>query len=521
MTFLIALISILSLTFLLRGSYRLLVPSGLAISGDAVVHLIITGGIRRNGHRIPDQFPEFLLGGPHNYPSFFHWLLSFLPRNTLEKWEPFIGTLIEMIHNGFIFVSATLLAFAQGSTNPIWVGFIASLIFALTPLFIEHVGRVFLLSERPFGSFLGTVFVFFGLQYHISSDLRFLAGATVTAAVIFISSKFTVQAILFVSFIFSLLSWKAKLWLPIGGGLLLVTLISRGYALRILAGHVRHSFFYHKFLLNKYVRPTSQYKEILTSFIKGIRYPSSLIQVFRTNCVLKLFSMVPWTMVLFALVFREGVVTKSNPFLRVCLLWTISSVIVMGIISLKPMRFLGEPERYLEISILPLAFLTAYLLIQANSLFLWGLFFLITFYASIVFFFLFAEASKLCLWDSDQEDVCRWLHEVEPSRILTIPVKAVCFLVYRTQHQGLSILTNISEPSQQRRFRELCPILYPFPNANLEGLAKQYDLGFIIAHKPTLNSLDRNKLGIKYDFSRFQKRYENRSFVVYGVGLDL
>jgi hypothetical protein len=151
---------------------------------------------------------------------------------------------------------------------------------------------------------------------------------------------------------------------------------------------------------------------------------------------------------------------------------------------------------------------------------LWICFATVVIYALIVLWFIFSEASHNRLWDSDQEELCGWLRKIRTSRILTIPLKAACFLVYHTHHKGLSILTNISDPSQQQQFRELCPVLYPFPSSNLEGLSREYDLDLIIAHKPTLDTLAKSDLGIAYDFSRFQKRYENPSFVVYGLRGD-
>ena len=520
MNILIALFCVLCLTFILRGTYRLLVPSGLATSGDAVVHLIIADGIRRNGHRIPDRFPEFLLSGPHNYPSFFHWLLSFIPKKTLERWEPFIGSFIEMVHNAFIFFACYYLARRQGGDNPTLVGLMAAIMFALTPLLVDHVGRVFLLSERPFGSLWGTVFVFFGLQYVVSSDFWFLAGAVVATGIIFISSKFVAQTILFVSFIYSLLAWPPKIWLPIIVGFLAISLISRGYALRVLTGHLRHLIFYKKFLLANYLRPTSQYKDLFRSLVKGMRQPQVLIKAFRTNSLLKLFSMVPWVLVLFPFLLRNHEQLKSNPFLQHCLLWTISCVIILCIISFNGLRFLGEPERYLESAILPIAFLTSLFLVQRRSNSDWVLFFTVALYALMVFLMIFLKGRRNILWDVDQENLCDWLCEMKPSRILTIPLKAVCFLVYRTQHKGLSIFTNISDPSQQRQFRELCPILYPYPNSDLERLVEEYNLNFIVAHKPTLDALERSGLGITYDFSLFEKSYENLSFVVYAFRGD-
>jgi hypothetical protein len=185
------------------------------------------------------------------------------------------------------------------------------------------------------------------------------------------------------------------------------------------------------------------------------------------------------------------------------------------------MRFLGEPERYLEAAILPVAFLTSFFLFERHSSILWTFFIAVVIYAFSMVLIIFSDARHNKLWNSDQEELVEWLRKIKTSRILTIPLKAVCFLVYRTQHQGLSILTNISEESQQKRFRELCPILYPLPNANLERLAKDYNLDIIIAHRPTIDRLSSSGLGIRYDFSRFQIRYENRSFVVYGVGENL
>jgi Ca2+/Na+ antiporter len=491
--------------------------SGLAPSGDSVVHLIIADGVRRNGHRIPDRFPELLLSGSNDYPSFFHWLLSFLSKETLEQWEPFIGTFIEIVHNLFIFFTIYYFALKQEMISAKLVGFLGSVIFALTPLFIDHVGRVFLLSERPFGALLGTVFVFFGLQLIAFSDFWCLAGAGVASGIIFISSKFTVQAILFISLVFSLLAWTPKIWLAIVAGFLLISLISRGYALKVFLGHIRHSIFYKDFLLTNYLRPNSQYLDLFRCVINGISRPNVLIQAFRTNSLLKIFSMMPWVLVLFPLLLKNNEQVKSNMLFHSCFLWIISCIILVCVVSIKKMRFLGEPERYLEIGILPIAFLTSFFLIQEGSIGFWILFIVVAFYCLFAFWRIFSGARKSSLWDADQEKLCDWLREIEPSRILTIPLKTACFLVYRTHHKGLSILANISGKSQQRQFMELCPVLYPYANSNLKRLAKEYNLNFIIVHKPTLDSLRKGCFGITYDFSTFEKTYENSSYAVYGL----
>ncbi len=516
----IILFIILILTFILRGTYRLLANSGLAPSGDSVVHLIIVDGIRRNGHRIPDRFPALLLSGSHDYPSFFHWLLSFLSKETLEGWEPFIGTFIEIVHNLFIFFACYYFVQRQGMINPMLAGFLGSVIFALTPLFVDHVGRVFLLSERPFGALLGTIFVFFGLQYIAFSDSWFLAGAIVAAGFIFISSKFTVQAIVFISIIFSLLAWTPKLLLPIVAGFLVISLISRGYALKVIVGHIRHSIFYKTFLLDNYLRPNSQYLDLFKSLISGINHPKVLIKAFRTNSLLKVFSMMPWVLVLFPLLFRNYDQLVSNSLLHACSLWALSCIIVFCIISFNKMRFLGEPERYLEIAILPIAFIISFFLIQEGLIGLWTLFFVVAFYSLVFFGVIFLSVRKNPLWNEDQEKLCNWLSGIKPSRILTIPLKTACLLVYRTHHKGLSILGNISGKSQQRQFMELCPVLYPYPDSNLQRLANEYNLNFVIIHKPTLDYLKTGGVGITYDFSSFKKRYENSSYVVYALKND-
>jgi hypothetical protein len=515
MDVLVILFFIFMVTFLLRGTYALMVHRGLAPSGDAVIHLIIADGIRRNGHRIPERFPEFLLSGPHNYPSFFHWLLSFISKERLERYEPFIGTFIEMIHSAAIFFACYYWALKQNIANPGWIGFLSAMMFALTPLLVDHVGRVFSLSERPFGSLLGTVFLFFGLQYVLSSSFWALALSAAVMGIIFISSKFTVQAILFISFIFSLLAWTPKIGVPVIVGCVGALLFTKGYAIRVLKGHLRHSIFYKTFLLNHYLRPKSQYGDLIQSVVTGFRNPRVLIQAFRTNSLLKIFSMVPWLLVLIVSITGNVEEVRSIPVFRFGVLWVGSSVIVTCLTAVNGMRFLGEPERYLEFALLPLTFLCSVFLLERNSLASWLLGASMSLYGLLVFWHLLSKIRAMKIWDEGEEELCEWLRGLNPARIMTIPLKAVSVLVYRTRHQGLNTLTNISETSQQQRFKELCPILYPYPDSNLRKLVREYQLDLIVVHKPTLAFLENSPLTIHYDFSGLEKKYENRAYVAY------
>lgn len=513
--FLIFSIIISLTTFFIRAIYRILNKGDR--SSDAWAHLYFIDLIRKNGHRPPSKITQFLTTGFLGYPIFVHWLLSFFDKRTTEKIEPFFGALVDSIHNLFLF-SASIFLFEKQMRVAQYgsVAFIASMIFAVTPMLVKSGARVFSISMRPVGGLLFSITTFFLFEFYWTNDFRFLVGAVLIASFIFLSSKFAVQVLVIFYFFFTLIKGTTLL-LVVLAGFLLALLFSLGQYLRVFKGHINHLSFYAKTLQFKHpliTHLTSAKKRRNVSIIK--EKLSDLILLVQRTPTLKMMAYAPFLFLwIISLVYER---MYADYIFFDLSLWVLIPIVACLFFSIKYMRFLGEPERYMEYSIFPLSILSAYCIARSPLCSLIAI--PTTALSFVVIFYNYRLGLKNGSRSREkrlrlEKEMIDCLKSKTISNILPIPQVLGHKIAYLTHHNVLAFSGNLaSTPESQREFNLLFPITYPMINTDLERIVNLYRIDLIVVEKKSIYYYGFHG---KYDFSKFSKELENDSYAVYGT----
>lgn len=346
-----ALAGSLILLFLVRSIYRLLLPN--AIDGDAVFHLHVIEDTRRNGNRVPEKVSQVATTGYFAYPYLMHWVLSCVPTRYVRLVERFFSPLSEVALMGVILLLLPLEVITLDQA------LLITLMLIATPHFMRpDMAHAIGMSARKPGMVLTTLSILIFLQWVVVGELLYLVAAFATGATIFLLSKFSVQAFLFLTIALAITTTPYALLLFVGA-LILAIMVSRGRYLKVLRVH----FYY----LEDYARH-KQYKKLdqslpnPLSFIQGLRNSRSIMDVFKLVHASKLRPLIDFPFVVSALMAIGWILlTESAVSLPIGYwTWIATGFFAMAVISLPHMLFLGKPERYLEYIFLPASVLIAY-----------------------------------------------------------------------------------------------------------------------------------------------------------------
>ncbi|MBW1973771.1 MAG: hypothetical protein JRI44_13190, partial [Deltaproteobacteria bacterium] len=350
-------------------------------TGDVINHLILIYLIKQNNNRIIKETPQFLLSDVNDYPSFYHKLMSYFPTDMVEKFGWFSGILFDSLYLSMVYWVSWWFANIEGVSNAIETAVIASIIFAFTPLLYDHEGRTFRVSERPMGDFLGA-FALLSTIFFIKYKLViWLILALASIIIVVISSKFALQAVVFISIILSLID--KNIWyilIPLFG-ILLSFILTKGYALTVLKGSIRHSYYYATrflkimpFYYSSYLLPLSLIKLFFSKSSNSSNIISKIITkiskikyLLMQDSLFKTFFLAPLIIYLiYLVVISYYPITHSSYIETTFLNFVLASFLVAFIIAIKPLKFLGEPERYIIFSLTPLTSLIAFKIASSN-----------------------------------------------------------------------------------------------------------------------------------------------------------
>lgn len=484
-------------------------------TGDVVNHLNLIDSFRVNRHRRPDFSAKFLLSDPENYPTLFHQVLALLPQRVVDRFEPAIGSVVETLHAGLIF-GATYFFAAQLwlLPNPEQIAAAAVLLFAATPLLVENPGRVYRLSPRPASAMLTGTSLLLLTIYLSSGQSRWLLVAALVAATVALTSKFGVQAILFLTGFMSLLALDARpLWLP-ALGFLFAVLLSRGHYLRVLYGHVHHSWFYCTYLRDKiYYTTAYTYTQLLKWPLTLVKYPRTALRLLVTHFLLVGFTFVPWVFLLAATywVAPRWIFGDAERWL---VLWYAAAVATMFLTAAPWFRFLGESFRYVEYSVPAICILTASRMLALNNRALWAFSSLAAAACIVGIAGSYYVAKFVTREDSDRAALYDWIAKQPASTLLTIDLRLAFLLCFRTPHRAVQVHTNAPSGENLKSYQRLIPRWYPLPNNDLESLVEQYGVDLVVVCDKTVAAIQRTDPGYVYDFTGYEELFQRGRFRV-------
>jgi hypothetical protein len=467
--------------------------------GDAIGHLNYVQEIYSAEGRIPAKLRKYILDY-NDYPNGFHKLFYLLkiPLSALERWGGYVPVLCDL---GLLCFTA-LCMHHFGGTDVFWL-----LTFPFLRLFIANEGRSSHFSERAYGVFWGNVFLGAMIGYHVSGELFWIPLALAGFFIFSVSSKFAWQGTFFITLLLCVLEQSLFFVGFYLSAFTLSVLLSRGYSYRVLKGLLRHSIFYKTYLSKRYFGLPKHYRVFLGLFKRGGLRDRVVLSMNSSVC--KVISDNPLNL---AVLFLLCVQDTGDVFMSASL----AGIALVLLISLEPLKFLGEPERYLEFSALPVFVLLSQ---KAIPLPIVLAVFVATggFYALHCYFFSRAYAKQQHS-SRDLKDLLAFFEGGDGGTVLTLPMRLSFFLGYCTaSYKFVTLFSNIAPGEEGAAYKALIPDYYPYPGQDLMGYVAHYTIDYIVQDKDRTQLLDAHVKASYYSFMPFKLVYENESYAVYAA----
>ncbi|SMH41613.1 hypothetical protein [Azospirillum agricola] len=523
--------------FVLRMAFRLyhdpqLPTKAFALagySGDGMTHLYMTESIRQHQGRIPDSDHQFLLSGPSDYPLGFHKLHAWLSRRLLERIEWMVTPAWEAAHAAVAYAGAhhlltdaALLGGKLDSAAARPVAMMAAVGMMLTPYLIRDPARSSVYGERAFGFLWANATLYAVVLFAHTFHPGWLAGAAVAFTVTAVSSKFGVQAVVFVCLALAALRMDPLPVLALPVIMLAAAVLSRGYALRVLRGTIRHSRHYRNWIVHVHAFTRSF---SLRQFVDAARLlrRGRLRDAWRmaaTHPVMRILPEVPWLLFLAWFLSARPDYGGSSTEMKAWLeMWALAAVLVTTAILADALKFLGEAERYLEYGLFPMALLGALVAWQGGM----GLVVWLTIVVYSVGRQLRTILSPTLISLTTPPGagaLITALKRIPPTTFVAIPGR-LCFPVcYETRHRALWVLANMPDGHLFQDFQELIgPAgsgIYPYPAPErLRANMERHGVELLVVSKAELADVRRG-YGIDYDFTGWPVLMDNAAYRVYG-----
>ena len=334
---------------------------------DHYFHLNLVRLIKENRHRFVARYSNFIGNEYASYPQLFHWFFSFFKINTTSRFHFLYKSLIFFLDVSFflIFFYSGFLQFS--STLPLLTVFLyAALLFIFTPFnFVRWNSGNTGFSPRGLGVLLGRIFVYLFLFHLHHSGWVYFAALILVAYIIYISSQFAAQYMIFFCIIYGLAFLNLWVLLIPFFGFVLFWLFHGKKAINYIKGQYQHKKIYATHFARRFIlkyRPGIWRDFVYDFWVKLKNEKSAAIPYIQTNAVVTLF----WGFTILPLslyfLINATAIKHQQGFWELVKNYTLFQVILVTLLiflltSFSKTRFLGEPERYLEFSTPALVYL--------------------------------------------------------------------------------------------------------------------------------------------------------------------
>jgi hypothetical protein len=474
-----------------------------AIDSDTYYHLYLINYIRKFGLSILIEKKRFIKPFGLNYPWMMHLFISFFPKKFNMFFERFFNPFLDSLFTLFLY------GITFNITDSNTQALIVTILYIFTPAMFTTLSsgpRIKSFTPRLFGEIVGVMMFIFEYLYFVNDNYIYLVLAIIFAEFAYLSSKFTVQAIVFISIILFLFTFDIEYLVVLFSGFLLSIILSRGKYLEVLKQQLQHLKWY--FIRNiqgkMSVSDRNSFK-ILIEYFKTKIYKKIVSTLLFHNTFIIVLTRFPLVYLALYFIYESY---NTNGILELLDYFIISSFIIFFISSLKWFLFIGEAERYLNYAVF-------FVLLKVTLFFEEHLFYL---YAFIVYgllfyildFFLLNKKSNNI---SNDDLLISWLNnQTKELNIATIPYHLGGWrIVYDTKHNrlfmgGWSIENKALFSKYEKK--------YPFLDINkADKIIDEYNLDYIFYNK---QALDKN-YGEKYEIPTNLKQIQisENIFVLY------
>lgn len=464
----------------LAASWRLN-KAGDLISTDQWFHKNVVREIRENQHKIPERIRGYetpIL----SYPWLFHWVISFFSPGDENRVASYISALIDSLLFVFVLLNMHFVQAENPYPHPSpQLTLFAFGIFLTTPILNRNKLGKFLIRSRAFGMILVTVSMSSFSFFSKTGDPIWLLVSSIFGALVFVASKFGIQAFIGIFFLTGLLLENLMVvaipLLSFGLSLLFFRL----WPLKLLLSQMAHLRLYWTTLLPAWpsVRERGQLRKGLGELFKGNL--TSSISIFSNNPLVLLVTQTPLLLYLVFLPYTDPSFYHKYQFL---LAWLIACVVLFGATSLGKLKVFGQAERYLEYGIVPYTFLGSLILFEEPSYIRVGLLIFGFIFSLVNYFEVFYRKSRVTESNSGGEEGVKWLKSLpEAKRVLPIPLNWSHYLIHHTDHICLStgfvgLLQFLERRNLEDEFKKRYSI-YPFPKTPLHPLLHQEEIDYV------------------------------------------
>lgn len=503
---------ILTMAALVRWAPRLWQPH--AISTDGYFHLAYSRRIRRNGHRVPDQFDNVILGHRVSYPWLYHWTTSWLPDSWLLVWERYSSAVPDILQCVLLYAFLGQLqhhgvvpTLSEGQL----LAAVALLAFSPGLLRVGAGPRAYNGSPRAWGQLFAVSWMCCCTLWSLNGDWRFGLAGALSAALVLLSSKFAVQVLLF----FSAVACPFGFFEPVASfaaGTVVAFVVTGGLAVRIWVGHIRHSQFYCRHLQERFLFPNLPTLQTMWTGLRGALNQRSAAALTDWFCREKY---TPWLIMFwFPIVWATfaGMLINDGPWLDKSLLaWLAAAVVCCVGTHTRRLRFLGEPERYLEVSMLMCVVGLIALSPSATVVVA-----LLVWYTLLAVVSVWYYARLYAFMSSVNRDFLPLLRPLDrpENRILHVGTLHN-LLLHAFERAGIVYhAVNVDESRLSWEEYSLAFGKYPFPCASLGELREKYGLTHVVTSHTYLERFRNNSPCDSFTEHQFDIEYEKAGFVV-------
>lgn len=509
------LLGIMAFSFYLRWRVRAARPN--IVATDTYFHLSRALDIRANCYAIPDKMDRMLPCDKYFYPYLYHLILSLFPDKARLRFERMSSAIFDTAGIFFSFLLAYTLALGLGQ-NPeqaaetaLW----CALLYGTAPALLRVGGgpRAYHGTARTFGEMLYLVFLACALMFEITQRWDWAAVAIGSVVLILVTSRFTNQVLLFIS-AGLLMFGVPSMALLVTAGYALAYPLTGGRVHTILSRHISYLSIYRKrfqkAVVGKRRKDFSSYithaRQLTGNFIANAGALLRNIRAGRIQFVQGALDFLRWVFSedykphLFIVAFPHLVIAAivlgttgsvadgaGSEVWKVVLLVVASSIFCFGVTLFKKLYFIGEPERYLEHTVILQLFV---LVIAVQEIEVYIILFI---YGLLHYFFSVSHLERLSTdWKRIWEDLPVVLAQVDKA---DANIYCLGQLEWPTLYftRKSHVYANINDEKCERH-EDMVPLFgdYPMPTIGLDELVKRYPVDYVITSR------------------FFQKEYENK-----------
>lgn len=476
------------------GAIRLLVTVGERPSFDTFAHLYFAKEVKRQEAGPFGEITTKVVGSKgFRQPFLWHWLVSRFPIPLVLSNQRWINPVLDAIFGAFLYVVALSLGFGREAAA--WT----AVLYLSTPMWFSKFSqgpRLANLTPRLFAEVITNIFFIVTLVPLGLPLWGVIGGGSITAAAVLLSSKFGLQALVFLVPLVAVLTGSTLIIVSLAGGIVLALIVSRGQFLHSLARQINHLIWYFRKNLEGEM-PISD-RNSVARLIRGKgdhgdprEYLLRLAQrMLSLNSFTSVFIKMPVLYVGVGLCIWLSVTGGTMPPGHL-IAPVVAALAVYFIINLPTFLFLGEAERYLNHVAFFIVASCVYASINAGMQ--WLLVFLVA-YGLLYLAVEFVASSTLFAERNHERERCdrnviSYLNSLDDRTVVLLYPFGAAVGVFRvmleTPHKVLYNFTTMEEFAE--KFEREYAADYPYVDlTKLESMAGEFRVGVLVAYEKAL-----------------------------------